>query len=384
MKQMLFTILFAACVGVPALAQNGLLPADAHATAETVNLYRNMKRMAATGYFFGHQDALAYGAHWKYNKDSCDVKNVTGDYPAVYGWDMAGIESGQEKDLDGVPFKEQRKYIKQVYERGGINTFSWHMPSPLGGGKNAWDTTHNTVATILPGGENHELYKSWLDKAAAYITTLKGSKGEPIPLLFRPFHELTGNWFWWCRNTCSDIEFVTLWRFTIYYLREVKNLHNLLIVYNTSGGFENEANFLARYPGDDMADALSFDTYQYDDPNKNDYFEKNCERDLAVIEKIANEKGKLFALAETGYEQIPYASWWTDRLLKAIGDHKISYVLLWRNAGWNQWLNPPRMHYYVPYAGDVSAEDFKQFYKLPQTLFQQEATAAKLYQPPVL
>jgi len=361
-------------------AQSEELPSDAKATKETVNLYRNMKKMAATGFFFGHQDDLAYGVHWKYRKDSSDVRSVTGDYPAVYGWDLSGVESDLDKDLDGVPFTEQKKYIKQVYERGGINTFSWHLPSPLGNGKTAWDTTHGTVTSILPGGSNHELYKGWLDRIAAYIRSLKGSNGEPIPVLFRPFHELTGNWFWWCQNTCSPFEFTTLWRFTVFYLREEKKLHNLLIVYNTSGGFETAEKFLERYPGDDMADVLSFDTYQYDDPAKNNWFEKNCERDLGVIEKIAQQKGKLLALAETGYEQIPYREWWTGVLMKAIGDHKISYVVLWRNAGWNEWLKPPHMHYYVPFKGDVSAENFVQFYNLGNTFFQQEATKAKLYE----
>ena len=66
--------------------------------------------------------------------------------------------------------------------------------------------------------------------------------------------------------------------------------------------------------------------------------------------------------------------------MKAIGDHKISYVLLWRNAGWNEWLKPPRMHYYVPFKGDISEEDFVRFYHLPNTFFQQEAASAKLYE----
>lgn len=355
-------------------------PSDAHATKETVNLYRNLKKLSQKGFLFGHQDDLAYGVHWKYQKDSSDVKSVTGDYPALYGWDLSGIESDRENDIDGVPFKKTKEFVQRVYARGGVNTFSWHAPSPLGNGKNAWDTTHGTVASVLPGGENHELYKSWLDKLAVFISSLKGSKGEAIPILFRPFHEFTGTWFWWCQNTCSEFEFKTLWRFTIYYLREEKKLRNLLIVYNTSGGFETAEKFLQRYPGDDMTDVLSFDTYQYDNPEKTEWFEKNTNRDLGVIEQIAKEKNKLFALAETGYEQIPYASWWTDKLMKAIGDHKISYVLLWRNHGWNEWLKPPHMHYYVPFKGDKSETDFIKFYNLDNTLFERDVRKEKLYE----
>ena len=354
------------------------LPCDKDATKETKALFSNLKKLAQKGFMFGHQDALAYGVTWKYEKSRSDVKDVTGDYPAVYGWDLGGIERDNSTvNLDGVPFNKMKQFIKEGYERGGVITISWHADSPWGNGKNAWDTTHGTVTSILPSGVNHELFKSWLDKVADFISSLKGSKGEAIPILFRPFHELTGNWFWWCRNTCSEEEFKTLWRFVSYYLQQEKGLHNLLYVYNTSGDFKNKEEFLQRYPGDDKVDMLSFDAYQYDDPQKNDWFVKNTNSLLQMAGEAANEKNKLFAFGETGYEAIPYANWWTNTLLKAIGDNKISYVLLWRNHGMAAWNG--KMHYYAPYKGQVSENDFVQFYKLPKTIFEKEAAAEKLY-----
>lgn len=362
--------------GIPVAGQE--LPADKQATVETINLYGHLKKLPEKGFLFGHQDDLAYGVNWKYKEGNSDVKEVTGDYPALYGWDLSGIESDHDMDLDGVPFKKMRQYIQQGYERGGVITLSWHMPSPSGASKGAWDTTHGTVTSILPGGTNYELYKGWLDKAAIYIKSLKGNKGEAIPILFRPFHELTGNWFWWGRNACSEQEFITLWRFTIYYLQQEKHLHNLLYVYNTAGEFTKQ-EFLSRYPGDDMVDVVSFDTYQYDDPQKSDGFVKNTGRQLALLDSIATEKNKIPALAETGYEQIPYANWWTKTLLEAIGNNRIAYTLLWRNAGYNEYMK--RMHYYVPYAGQVSASDFIEFYKQDKTLFEKESATLNLYSP---
>lgn len=354
------------------------MPADKQATKETVNLYNNLKKLAQKGFMFGHQDALAYGVEWRYKEGRSDVQDVTGEYPAVYGWDLGGIERlNNENNIDGVPFKKMRQFIRQGYEKGGVITISWHADSPLGAAKGAWDTTHGTVASILPGGSNHDLFKSWLDKVAGFIGSLKGSKGEAIPVLFRPYHELTGNWFWWCRNACSEYEFKTLWRFTVYYLQQERKLHNILWVYNTSGDWKTKEEFLQRYPGDDMADMLSFDTYQYDDPQTNDWFVKNTNTLLTKIGEIAAEKNKLFALAETGYEAIPFAGWWTETLLKAIGDNKISYVLVWRNHGLAQWNK--KMHYYAPYKGQVSENDFIKFYKLDNTLFEKDAAKEKLY-----
>lgn len=361
-----------------AVAQDEL-PADKNATKQTANLYRNLKKLTAKGFMFGHQDDLAYGVGWKYEKGKSDVKEVTGDYPAVYGWDLGNIESADNNNnnIDGVPFGKMKQFIKEGYERGGVITISWHARSPFGYPKGAWDTTHGTVASVLPGGANNELYKEWLDRVAAFFLSLKGSKGELIPILFRPYHELTGNWFWWCKNACSEDEFKTLWRFVVYYLKEVKKVHNLIYVYNVAD-FDTKEDFLQRYPGDDVVDMISFDSYQYNDPSKDDWFVKTIDKRLTIMEEIATEKNKIAAIAETGYEAIPYATWWTNVLLKAIGNHKISYVLVWRNHGYNESMK--KMHYYAPYKGQASEEDFRKFYSMDNTLFEKDVSAEKLYE----
>jgi len=353
-------------------------PVNKNATTQTVNLYRNLKKLSAKGFMFGHQDDLAYGVNWRYEPGNSDIKTVVNDYPAVYGWDLGGIEADQANNLDGIPFKKMKQFIKDGYARGGVITISWHARSPIGAAKGAWDTTHGTVTSIIPGGANHDLYKSWLDKIAAFISSLKGDRGESIPVLFRPYHELTGNWFWWCRNASTDFEFKTLWRFTVYYLQHEKKLNNLLWVYNTSDNVRSADEFMQRYPGDDMVDMLSFDGYQYDDPQKNDWFVKNTRSLLLIIDSIATEKGKLSALAETGYEAIPYPEWWTNTLLHAIDSTRISYVLVWRNHGYAEWNK--KMHYYAPYKGQVSADDFIRFFNLPNTFFEKDVAAEKLYQ----
>ncbi len=45
-----------------------------------------------------------------------------------------------------------KQYIKDVYDRGGVNTISWHQNNPLTG-KDSWDTTPNSLASVLPNGE---------------------------------------------------------------------------------------------------------------------------------------------------------------------------------------------------------------------------------------
>ncbi len=345
-------------------------PSDKYATAETKQLFYSMQRLIGAGVMFGHHDDTNYGVNWKYDKDSSDVKGVTGSYPAVYGWDLSKIEHDSTRDINEVPFDLQKERIKEAYARGGINTFCWHMDNPADG-KTAWDTTQRAIAQIIPGGAYHDVYVQYLDKAANYFNELKGKGGEHIPILFRPFHELTGTWFWWCKNTCTPDEFKTLWRFTIDYMRKTKKLHNLLIVYSVAD-FNSEADFLQRYPGDDYVDFIGFDNYCFSNIG---VYERNLDKRLALLDVIAANHHKLACLAETGYLNIPQADWWTKVLLPILTKYKTSYVLTWRNAGKEQ--------YYAPYPGQVSAKDFKQFSESSQMMFQNRLTLLGVYGHPV-
>jgi mannan endo-1,4-beta-mannosidase len=315
---------------------------------------------------FGHHDDTAYGVGWRFDPNRSDVKSVTGSYPALYGWDLAKIEHDSTKDINGIPFKLQKQLVKDAYERGGINTYCWHMDNPANG-KTAWDTTQHTVKDLILGGAYHDVYVSWLDKAAAYMADLKGSQGEAIPILFRPFHELTGNWFWWCKNTSTPDEFKTLWQFTVDYLRKNKKLHNLLIVYSVAD-FDSEEQFLERYPGDDYADFIGFDNYC---TKSVPYYQAKLDKRLTILDAIAARHHKLACLPETGYEQIPMTDWWTKVLLPTLSKHKVSYVMAWRNGRTD--------HYYAPYPGQASADDFIKFYSSQQTMFQNRLTPLGVY-----
>ncbi|WP_343618173.1 glycosyl hydrolase [Flavobacterium sp.] len=372
MKKYFYTFLITTFLGTSCSAQSiksntNLSLSDKKATLETVSLYKKLKRITQKGFLFGHQDDLAYGVNWKYENGRSDIKDVVGDYPAVYGWDIAGLEKGDINNIDGVPFGKMKQYIIEANERGGISTISWHFDNPATG-KNAWDNTPNAVKTILPGAENHQKYLSWLDKAADFFLSLKDKKGKQIPIVFRPFHELTGSWFWWGKGNCTPEEFKAIWKFTFKYLQQ-KDVHNLIYIYNTSS-FNSKEDFLANYPGDDFVDMLSFDSYQNNNDKNGQKFIEEVQKQFKILNEIGLEKHKPIALAEAGYEAVPDPKWWTGTLLKAIGDYKISYVLLWRNHGWQE--KEQKMHYYAPFKGQISEKDFVDFYHLKQTLFEKD------------
>lgn len=379
MKNHLILLLIYSTIGISCSSKAQIINtnsslSDKKSTTETQILFKNLAELSTKSILFGHQDDLAYGVNWKYEAGRSDVKDVTGDYPGVYGWDLAGLEKKADKNIDGIPFDKMRKYIKEGHSRGGIITLSWHLDNPLTG-KNAWDTSPKSLASVLPGGESHEKFKFWLDEGVKFISSLKDKNGKPIPILFRPFHELTGNWFWWCKNNANPEEFKTLWKFTFDYL-QAKGVHNLIYIYNTAD-YKTKEEFLEYYPGSNYVDVLSFDKYQFNDPKKDNSFVENCQIQFKIMDEVAKEQNKIMAFAETGYEAIPYDKWWTNTLMKAIGDYKISYVLVWRNHGWQE--SEKKMHYYAPYKGQTSEKDFVDFYNLDQILFEKDAAKAKLY-----
>ena len=229
MNKLLF-IVFAAFSA--ACSDTTPLPADPQATPETQALYRNLFRIADEGVMFGHQDDALYGHDWKYEEGRSDVRECCGDYPAVFGWELGGLETGADRSIDDVPFAEITRLLCAAYGRGAVNTVSWHPQNPESGAS-AWDgKTSTAVSSILPGGANHAQFRLWLDRLAGFFVGLKSADGTCVPVLFRPFHEHTGSGFWWGEAQCTPDEYKALWRFTVEYLRDVKGVHNLLYVYS--------------------------------------------------------------------------------------------------------------------------------------------------------
>lgn len=325
---------------------------------ETQKLLANLHKTAQKGIMFGHHDDTLYGIGWKNDDGRSDVKSVCGDYPAVISFDLGGIEIGDSGNLDKVYFKKIKNEIVNHYNRGGLVSLSWHARNPLTGG-DTWDVSDSTVVkSILPGGSNHEKFLGWLNNVSLFIKSLVNEDGIRIPVLFRPWHEHTGSWFWWGQDLCSTEEYKQLWRLTADCLKE-NGVDNVLYAYSPGAEPQDTIQYLERYPGDNLIDVLGFDTYQFD----RDVFLENLNRSLSIIDSIGKSHNKLIAITEVGYESIPDAEWWTKTLLPVIENYSLSYVLVWRNAC------DKENHFYAPYPGHVSSEDFIEFYNNKKSLF---------------
>lgn len=345
---------------------------DPNATAETVALFYNLKKLAKTKFAIGQQDAF----NSFYNNGSSaqsDIKKTTGYDPALLGSDLMFITDKNNNGQANNWFYQQEVIItddvKEAYSKGMINIFSWHLREP-----NKEDTFYTSDMTdavkttafksILPGGVNHAWYKTKLDKVASVVSNLKGSNGELIPIIFRPFHEFDGNWFWWGANFCTPEEYKTAYKFTVEYLRDTKGVHNILYAFSPDNSYSTSTNYLSRYPGDAYVDVLGMDNYG-DFNNQGQTGSDRANAKLKMISDLAVTKVKIAALTETGYQVTTTTpvinGWFSTYLYNALtaNNVEISFVMFWNNTTSGYW---------VPTPTDSNAADFKTFATKPKSV----------------
>lgn len=321
---------------------------------------------------YGHHDDVAYGHNWAYIPDSSDVKNVAGDYPAILDWDLGLIEWNTEKQLDGVPFDFIRDQAAKHNAKGGINSFSWHLRNPVTKG-DSWDISESDVIAqiMTPGSELNDTIRLWIGRAADFIGSIRDTDGNRVPVIFRPWHEHSGNWFWWDLGHNSPENLVALWHLT----REIfdqKGIDNVVWAYSPDK-IRSEEQYLSGYPGDEYVDILGSDVYYWNGENGPERFAQHIDNNLGIATKLAKERGKLVALTETGSEGVKPDTWYSEILLPAIANYPICYATAWRNAN----VNEKPEHFYAPYPGHASAPDFVKFHDNPRTAFLNEMKKQK-------
>lgn len=322
------------------------------------------------GVLFGQHDATLYGHGWCGERGRSDCSEVTGDYPAVVSFDLGHIETGDSVNIDGIPFRLIREAMTDQYARGGIVSVSWH-PRNFATGGSSWDTSCDSVVrALLPGGSLHYRLTESLDSIANLFLSLAhpllipccegAARQGLIPVIFRPWHEQNGTWFWWGASCCTAEEYKSLYRFTHDYLT-ARVPEQIVWAYSPNLGI-TDSTYMLYYPGDAYVDMLGVDCYHFGSETP-EVYQRNLCGCLDILQRAGEVAGKPIALTETGLESCPIADWWTQVLLPVVSRYPLSYVLLWRNA-----YDQPQ-HYYVPFAGDTSAEDFRAFYRDKHTYF---------------
>jgi len=338
---------------------------DPSSNKQTRYLYLNLKNQMDRSLLYGMQHATGYGVGWSDDDDRNDVKDVCGDFPAIYGEDLSHII--QEEEFISYKDDDRFRYrIISAYERGAVITISWHQRDP--DNRHYYASRINNekiVSQILPGGIRHSDYKIRLKKAAEFFKSLRGENGEAIPLIFRPYHEHRGTWFWWGDGHCSVAEYNQLWQFTAHYLHNSLNVHNLLWAISPNLDHVNEeGEYFDRFPGNDYVDIYGADFYH--NAPVPAALVIQYRQELNIVVKHALENDKIPSITEIGQEGLDDINWHTRMLINPIKhdsiNNSIAYAVTWRNAN--------STHFHAPYPGHPSVPDFIDFYNDSYTLFE--------------
>lgn len=373
---------------------------DPNAIEKTKELYGYLQVLSRNDQvLFGHQNDY----HKKVSQSASegDTKELTGSLSGIYGVDslaLTGVELGitnADEAMNAVI-----TYSKAAADQGAIVTLSTHMPNftnekVKASGDGSYDFTacdfseskdlsNDCAEQVLPGGAYNPQLNAYLDMIAEYALALQE---DAIPLIFRPYHENNGSWFWWGSNI--EVEtYQALYQYTVTYLEE-KGVHNILYVYSPNGPFTDAESYLERYPGDDYVDILAFD--YYDDYNTfpasaDGTFFSELETTCQVLSQIAEEKGKVAAISETGVrvmkedgsdnegllpagnpvtEKVTGINWY-QKVCEIADEAGMPYFLVWANFG--------DRNFYVPYKvsdtnGHEMADDFIAFYNDDRSIF---------------
>ncbi len=171
------------------------------------------------------------------------IYDCTDRYPAIRGLDF------MHNDFAGVV-----KRAKEWWEKGGIVTICWHTGSDFASGYNeSLKTELDWENAFTPGTKEYDKLLADMDRAVPFLQQLEDAG---VPVLWRPFHELDGGWFWWSRG--GSEYFVHLWQLMYSRYVDYWGLDNLIWVLGYS---HNGGDLGAWYPGDDYVDLIGGDSY---------------------------------------------------------------------------------------------------------------------------
>ncbi|MEM7654762.1 MAG: glycosyl hydrolase [Bacteroidota bacterium] len=212
---------------------------------------------------------------------------LTGAYPAIWGSDFGFSAAG----IDDIHFRDTmiQEAIRQ-HAQGSIITLMWHAVRPIDDEPNGWKESVQNELTpaewrelLTPGTVLHRRWLAQLDVIAGHLKVLQD---HDIPVLWRPYHEMNGGWFWWGKRPG---DYQRLWRNMYEYFTHHHELNHLIWVWNANEFRPGEVESYADYfPGLDVVDVLATDVYT----------ENYAIEDYQTLLELA--QGKPIAIGECG------------------------------------------------------------------------------------
>ncbi len=284
-KVLLLTVMISLIVSFSVYSQNNsILPVTPNASPESVDLLNYIYSISGENTLTGQHSVPLFGS-----LRLPSVQKMTTKYPAVFGQDFGFSEPGT---WDGINYRQQ--IVDEAIRRhneGFIITLMWHAVRPIEEEPVDFRQSIQGELTesewkdlITPGTLINEKWKSQVDVIAFFLKQLKNAG---VPVLWRPYHEMNGDWFWWGKKEGDD-GYKKLYKMLFDRLVNFHGLNNLIWVFNANEVKTGVDDYEMYYPGDDYVDILATDVYS------EGFNEMNYEMLLALA------KDKPIALGEVG------------------------------------------------------------------------------------
>ncbi|MDD2762459.1 MAG: glycosyl hydrolase [Opitutaceae bacterium] len=226
-------------------------PNATQATRDVVNwlahLPNRLDNKVTSGFFGGY-------SAWTFSTTQLEaLHTATGQYPGIFGADY-GAGWATNPDPTTMIDYTCNDTLKTYWSNGGLVAISAHYPSPgYANGGNLKTHLANFVDLLNPATETGARWRTYLDKTARGLADLRDAG---VPVLWRPFHEMNGDWFWWCAQDINT--FKKVWIDMYNYFTTTKGLNNLIWVFAPDFGPGNWTNY---YPGASYVDVVGLDVY---------------------------------------------------------------------------------------------------------------------------
>ena len=280
-------------------------PADPQAQPCVKNVLEYLSDISYTKVLAGqHTQTMA-------QEELACIRKATGKEPALLGFELLSYSPNiNYLDTDEECMTEvQDNYgtLKRAWEwaeRKGLLTFTWHWFSPLGGRSKSFftrNTDFDAAKAVTDGTSENRALLSDMDYMAGL---LRPFRDRGVPILWRPFHEGEGNWFWWGAKGAETLK--KLWRLMFERFTRVHGLNNLIWVWNSPAP--------ETYPGDDVVDIISRDMYPeaHSHTSCKEMYDALCKITSAPKIVLIGETGTVpdvDAIVREGVGWVSYMSW---------------------------------------------------------------------------
>ncbi|MBN1408196.1 MAG: hypothetical protein JW956_10420 [Calditrichaceae bacterium] len=240
------------------------------------------------------------------DRNSQFAAKYIGKTPVVWSTDMGFAKPG---DTDSYLARPDivKEAIRQ-HQLGSLVTICWHAVPPTADEPVTFRPDFSKPAkpeslasvqgqlldqqfqdVLTPGTELYKRWEAQVDTIAFYLKKLRDAK---VPVLWRPYHEMNGDWFWWGGRTGK---YSTKALYRQLYNRYVNHheLTNLIWMWSVDRAHKEEMHYAKYYPGNDYLDIIALDVYGRD-------FSRVYYDSLAAL-----SKGKPMTLGEVGNPPTP-------------------------------------------------------------------------------